>query len=199
MEKEEEKGIEISYYHFLNKEKIEKALSKSNEFSLYSSLIKKLILNNNNYQKDSQNQEEIFEIKKENLILKHEDFEGFKDVKISEDLIDKNSKESIDKKTVNTNHYLYLTEDEIDTLEDHFIKYLTNEVNKLNKKYREITLCEKMSEYITFILIKNKNLLKKEFKKILIELNGELKLRDGGDLINIQFKDVNLLIYVHKN
>lgn len=183
IEKEEnkEKGVEISYYHFLNKEKIEKAL-KIDEFSLYSSLVKKLILKNNCHQIESNfSKEKLLNIKEENLILNLKNGNNVN--------VDNESKD----------YNVFLTEKEINILEEHFIKYLTNEVNKLNKKYREITLCEKMSEYVTFILIKNKNLLKKEFKKILIELNEALQLRDGGDLINIQFKDVNLLIYVHKN
>lgn len=86
---------------------------------------------------------------------------------------------------------------------EHFLKncfiYLENEINKLNKQYKFITICEKYAEYITFVFLKNKNIPKKKFKIVLMDLNEQLQIRDGGDIINIQFKDINMLIYIHKN
>lgn len=87
----------------------------------------------------------------------------------------------------------------IENLLNNCLIYLENEINKLNKDYQLVTVSEKYSEYITFMFLKNKNILKKKFKNVLMDLNIQLKNRNGGDLINIQFKDVNLLIYIHKN
>jgi hypothetical protein len=86
-----------------------------------------------------------------------------------------------------------------------FFNNLNVYLNKIHKEIIEernihsIEVCEKYSDYITAVLVKNKKIAKKDFKEFLISLAEQIDLRDGGEMINIQYKDLNVILFIHSN
>ena len=86
-----------------------------------------------------------------------------------------------------------------------FFNNLNIYLNKIHKEIIEerniysIEVCEKYSDYITAILVKNKKISKKDFKEFLLSLAELIEIRNGGEMINIQYKDLNVILFIHSN
>lgn len=103
---------------------------------------------------------------------------------------------SLIKENSNFNH---ITAKHYSLLFENIDIYLSNEVMKIIKDNLNLNISEKYSEYVTFLFFKNKNILKKKFKEVFIKLKEEIDKTDGGEVMNIQFKNFNLILFIHKN
>lgn len=79
-------------------------------------------------------------------------------------------------------------------------QYLRNEYQYIldERDPNGIRVSAKYSKYATFVWFKNKNLPRKNFKTIMADFADLYEKRGGGEIINLQYKDVSLVVWLEK-